>query len=325
MPHVSKNPVDDSPRELVPVSLDSPPAALLDFDVYLQPIATEAPILFHRGTHPLSVDDIERLARRGVRNLYVAVADQTAYRRHLRDEVCLNADVPPFERYKVLRDINEAVFEAVFRAGELEDMRQIAEDFGRPLASILGGNDLMLQELFSLMRHDTGTYAHSVSVATYCLILAKNLGIDSMEDLEAIATGALLHDIGKRHIQSGVLNCPGPLSDAQRELVEEHPTLGFKELFPREDVSWGQLMLVYQHHERVDGQGYPVGLTGEEIHPWARICAVADIFHALTSERPYRKPMPFEEALEYLDQRAGARVDKEIVECFNATMMPGCC
>ena len=88
----------------------------------------------------------------------------------------------------------------------------------------------------------------------------------------------------------------------------------------REDVTWGGLMAVYQHHERVDGSGYPARLTGEEIHEWARICAIADVFDAMQSDRSYRKAHTLKDVLEYLESRAGREFDAEMVRCWNSAI-----
>jgi HD-GYP domain-containing protein (c-di-GMP phosphodiesterase class II) len=81
-------------------------------------------------------------------------------------------------------------------------------------------------------------------------------------------------------------------------------------------------MMVYQHHERLDGKGYPVQIGGDEIHPWAKLCAVADVFDAITSARPYRKPMSLEDALDFFERRAGVAFDKEFVKCLSSLMRP---
>jgi HD-GYP domain-containing protein (c-di-GMP phosphodiesterase class II) len=132
----------------------------------------------------------------------------------------------------------------------------------------------------------------------------------------AIGTAAVLHDIGKRQVPSAVLNKPGRLDAEEWDLVQEHPRTGFDQLAPRGDLTWDQLMMIYQHHERLDGRGYPVGLEGDEIHEWARICAIADVFDALTSERPYRKPDTLDKVLDYLQSLAGNSLDKEMIHCW---------
>lgn len=109
------------------------------------------------------------------------------------------------------------------------------------------------------MAHDYYTYTHVTNVCTLCLVLAVGLGIHDRGELLDIATGALLHDLGKRHIPPNVLNYPGRLNDEQWKLIQRHPADGFKELCLRGDLKWGQLMMIFQHHERPDGRGYPAG------------------------------------------------------------------
>jgi len=141
-----------------------------------------------------------------------------------------------------------------------------------------------------------------------------------LTELRAVATGAILHDIGKRRVQLSTINKPGQLSPEQRAEIELHPLIGFRELVLQEEASWAPLMMVYQHHERIDGKGYPVGVPGREIHDWAKICSVADVFHALTSHRPYRTPMSTGEAMDFLEEKAGEMFDPETVECWTTIM-----
>ena len=98
--------------------------------------------------------------------------------------------------------------------------------------------------------------------------------------------------------------------------MKRHPTDGFLKLKDQENVSFDQLMMVYQHHEWQNGNGYPVGITVEEIHPWAKICVVADVFEALTSDRPYRKSMPISKAMEIMDRESNVHFDEEILRCW---------
>ena len=86
----------------------------------------------------------------------------------------------------------------------------------------------------------------------------------------------------------------------------------------RKDFNWAQLMMVYQHHERVGGRGYPVGLGGDEIHQWAKMCMIADVFDALSSDRPYRKADPIGKVIHFLEHRTGTDFDKEMVLCLKS-------
>jgi HD-GYP domain-containing protein (c-di-GMP phosphodiesterase class II) len=200
----------------------------------------------------------------------------------------------------------------------MDQMVRFAADFGQQMTDLICDQKLVLTNLLPLMAHDYYTYTHVTNVCTYCLAIANKLGIHNPAELSEVAEGALLHDLGKRKIPSTVLNHPGKLNTEQWETVRRHPTDGFRDLCHREDLSWGQLMMVYQHHERIDGKGYPVGSVGDEIHLWGRICKVADVFDALSSDRPYRKAEPVSQVLQMLEERAGTEFDKDMVRCLKA-------
>ncbi len=227
-----------------------------------------------------------------------------------------NKDAPLSQRYSILKELNRCVFDAAMRGRNLNRVVEFAGDHASHLTGIICDRDFVLADLFTLMDHDYYTYTHATNVCVYSVALADGLGIVDPTDLIAIGIAGLLHDLGKRHIPSTVLNKPGKLNAEEWELVQEHPRAAFDELGSRDDLTWDQLMVIYQHHERLDGSGYPVGLEGTEIHEWAQICAIADVFDALTSERPYRKPDPMDKVLAFMQRCAGRQFDKEMIKCW---------
>jgi HD-GYP domain-containing protein (c-di-GMP phosphodiesterase class II) len=300
---------------LVPIALKTLcPTMALDFDLYLKVNARSTAVLHRERSTPFTRRDIDRLLEVGVHTLYVPLADHISYRRYLQDEVARNEDVPPAERYRVLKKLSRRVFDDAMGGRSTDRLVEFANTHVSQLTNILCDRDLVLADLFSLMDHDYYTYTHATNVCAYCLVLADGLGISDQTDLVAIGIAALLHDLGKRRIPSAVLNKPGKLDPEEWNLVQKHPGDAFDELAPRGDMNWDQLMMVYQHHERLDGSGYPVGLGGAEIHAWGRVCAIADVFDALTSERPYRKPDSIDNVWDYLERMAGRMFDKEMVE-----------
>jgi HD-GYP domain-containing protein (c-di-GMP phosphodiesterase class II) len=176
------------------------------------------------------------------------------------------------------------------------------------------------RDLFRLARHDFNTFTHVTNVAGYAVILSEHLGLCDEAGLEQIATAAILHDIGKRFIPAAILTKPAKLDPEERAIIETHPQRGYEELCERPDMTFEQLMMVYQHHERMDGKGYPVGLRGQEIHPWGRMLAVVDVFDAMTAVRPYRRPATAQEAMQYIRQSSGTHFDPEVVACWDAIM-----
>src|SRR6185369_5881799 len=146
----------------------------------------------------------------------------------------------------------------------------------------LVNNDVLPQDLFRLARHDFLTFTHITNVASYGVIFAERLKLCGEGEFEQLAKAAILHDIGKRFIPASILQKPGRLVSDERAIIETHPQRGYEELCGRDDMSNDQLMMVYQHHERFDGTGYPVGFAGDEIHLWARMLAIVDVFDAMT-------------------------------------------
>jgi HD-GYP domain-containing protein (c-di-GMP phosphodiesterase class II) len=151
-------------------------------------------------------------------------------------------------------------------------------------------------------------------------MLAERLGIKDQNELRKIASAAVLHDLGKRFIPAAILTKAGGLTYEEREIIETHPQRGYEELCENSELDFGQLMMVYQHHERVDGTGYPVRVLQNEIHPWARMLAVVDVFDTMTAKRPSRRPATPEYVLDYQRQQAGTHFDREVVECWISAM-----
>jgi HD-GYP domain-containing protein (c-di-GMP phosphodiesterase class II) len=318
---VDEKPCGSDREGYLPVELDTLcPAPVLEFDLYVPAENVNGVVLYRERNYPLEREDLNRLSQRGVRTLYIPTDGQNAYRRYLFDNVVKNTAAPPMQRYKVLTTATRSAFTAAFRSISPHHMVRFADEFGKHMADIICTGELSVFDLTSLMQHDYYTYTHSVNVCTCSVALANMLWDDPKADLRGIASGSVMHDIGKRRIPRFLLNKRGTLSDTERATLREHPRVGFEELCMRKDVAWGALMTVYQHHERIDGRGYPARLTEKETHEWARICAVADVFDALRSDRPYRKARRLQDVVEYLESHAGRDLDKEMVRCWNSAI-----
>ena len=166
----------------------------------------------------------------------------------------------------------------------------------------------------ALDTRDVGTHAHSRRVVGYSMAIARAFGVPDrqMRDLEH---GVLLHDIGKIGIPDGILLKPGRLSPDEWKIMRTHPELG-RRLVERIPFLRGAVPIVYHHHERWDGTGYPSGLEGEMIPLGARVFAVADSFDAMTCDRPYSIAISFEAARIEIDRCAGTHFDPAVVTAF---------
>jgi response regulator RpfG family c-di-GMP phosphodiesterase len=182
-------------------------------------------------------------------------------------------------------------------------------------------SDAMLGSTFraldaALQARDICTHTHCQRVIYYSLTLGRMLSL-SEHELVTLERGVFLHDIGKIHMPDSVLQKPGVLSETERSVMQRHSMIGY-EMLRHNPLLTDAADIVLTHHERYNGSGYPMGLKGEEIPFGARICAITDTFDALTSIRPYRTPMSFEEACRYIQSERGRQFDPEIVDTFAA-------
>jgi HD-GYP domain-containing protein (c-di-GMP phosphodiesterase class II) len=292
-------------------------------DLFVQYEPHSAPVLYHRAGCPIETEQLSGLTNAGVEHIFVRTADFQQFGSHLLESVDTlvgEKPVPGAERFAVLQVALAMEIERTSRLIDCGQYVALAEKVGRDLTSLLSSNKVLPKDLFRLARHDFNTFTHVTNVAGYSVILAERLGLCSGDGLEKIATAAILHDIGKRFIPSEILTKPSRLEPAERDVIETHPQRGYEELCQRPGLTHDQLMIVYQHHERIDGTGYPVGIQGDEIHPWARMLSVIDVFDAMTGIRPYRRPATAQEAMNYIRQNAGAQFDKEVVQCWTSIM-----
>jgi putative nucleotidyltransferase with HDIG domain len=158
------------------------------------------------------------------------------------------------------------------------------------------------------------TAGHSERVTALALRIAHVMGLPA-KDLQIVHRGGLLHDIGKIGTPPAILDKPGKLEAWENEIMQNHVKVGIRILEPI-DCFRDMLCVIAQHHERFDGSGYPAGLAGKQISLHARIVAVADAFDALTSDRPYRKGVPQEKAIEILKENSGTQFDPKVVEAL---------
>jgi putative two-component system response regulator len=166
------------------------------------------------------------------------------------------------------------------------------------------------------------TRGHSDRVTRYAVALAEHVG-ESSADCDRLRRGALLHDIGKICVPDAILNKPGPLTREEYEVMKQHPEHGAQIVQPLEALQ-EVIPLIRWHHERLDGRGYPDGLSGDAIPRLVRILSVADVYDALASERPYRPGLPHTECVAQLKKDvAGGALDGALVDAFCAMMPAG--
>jgi putative nucleotidyltransferase with HDIG domain len=186
-----------------------------------------------------------------------------------------------------------------------------------------------LAGMASLKAHDNYTFEHSVEVAVYGVMLGKRIGMQRTY-LKDVALGCLLHDIGKQYIDERILNKPGKLDTAEFEQIMQHPQLGFQLVRQMPVASGRPAHIVLQHHERQDGTGYPNRLFGtntiartdrerfdrRRISLMAELAAIADVYSALASDRPYRAALPADRIFSIMQAEAGQHLNLDLMRSF---------
>lgn len=211
----------------------------------------------------------------------------------------------PDSELKHARQIADQVMVALSNASLLEDLEKLNRGALEALARAVDAKS-------------TWTAGHTERVTALTLEIAKVMGLPSNE-MEILQRAAYLHDIGKIGIPVAILDKPGKLTDEEFNIIKDHPSIGAKILEPieaYEDI----VPIVEQHHERFDGKGYPNGLSGEDITLGARIMAVADVYDAVVSDRPYRNGWVQERAIKKITDESGIHFDPKVVDAFMATL-----
>lgn len=185
---------------------------------------------------------------------------------------------------------------------------------------ILHNNDLIVN-IIDIKVFDDYTYYHSLNVAILSIIIGVSLGLKK-ESLYKLGLGALLHDIGKVFISKEILNKKEKLTEKEYNEIKRHPQLGYEYLKKNGNITPKSYIAALQHHERFDGTGYPHRKKGKKISLFGRIIAIADIYDALTSDRPYRKALLPSEAIEYIMANGNSMFDTDLVKIFVTKIAP---
>ncbi len=194
-----------------------------------------------------------------------------------------------------------------------EERQRAEEELRRSYVKLQRALEGTIHTLVSAIElRDPYTAGHQRRMTQLACTIAKEMSLPE-EQIEGIRMAALIHDMGKITVPAEILSKPAPLSDLEYGLIKNHAQVGHNVL-KEMDFPWPLAQIVLQHHERLDGSGYPQGLSGEEIMLEARILAVADVVEAMASHRPYRPPRGLDKALEEISQNKGLLYDSEVAD-----------
>jgi len=222
----------------------------------------------------------------------------------------------------VLAEALESVQAWVDTNRKQEEFARICEYVGSIVNEILAGK-VPLGGLAEISAADIYTFAHSIDVCALSIYMGVHYGYQK-DSLLILGMGSILHDLGKTRVSPEILNKPGRLTAEELGEVRNHPLWGYEMLISDASVQMSDsaLEIVLSHHERYDGSGYPRGLRGEEISDMVGICALSDVYNALTVERVYRKAFPSNEAYEMIMTFGDVKVRYDLVKLFSKCVYP---
>ncbi|MBN1545635.1 MAG: HD-GYP domain-containing protein [Syntrophaceae bacterium] len=281
-----------------------------------------------------SQNQIGRIIRSGIKEVRVDY-DKS---RVVNDELELEIAAPAEPKKEIVPDgLRKAIFDKTLpplaKANQVHEYSRemiknlmdnpTAENISATKRAIADLVDLILDDietshlLMTITDHDYYTYTHSVRVGILSVCLARNVFRRSTaHDLHKLGVGFFLHDLGKVRIDQRIINKPNILTDEEMRVMQKHPNLGYDILRETKQITEESKIIILQHHERYDGTGYPRGIRGNDIHIYARMCAIADVYDALTTDRPYRKKMRPFDGLKIMKEYMMQHFQKDLFEQF---------
>jgi putative nucleotidyltransferase with HDIG domain len=246
----------------------------------------------------------------GVKGATGDVADPVAY-----EEECERAEV-------ILRDADEVagvLLEQSRTAAPIEVSR--ANDVVEKMVDSVLNNRDALKSLSRLRNHANYTLMHSVNVSILTLVLGRGLGLER-DELSELAIGGILHDVGKMLVPDEILHKSGTLTKAEFKEMRNHVKYGVELLSKSKGISDDSIYVALQHHERMDGSGYPNGTPGPELHLFGRIGSIVDVYDSMTSARAYGDTPSASEAIKKIEAWGGHNFDPELVDIFVTCLSP---
>lgn len=218
----------------------------------------------------------------------------------------------------VKKRVSEGI-QYIYNNADSPELAETTNSIASDLMSAISENDAIAIDIGTLKMSDEYTFKHSVDVATISMVLAKHLQM-SQKDIYQIGICGLLHDLGKTKVPLEILNKPDRLTDEEFAIMKQHSVFGYHMLKQMPDYDESICLGVLQHHEKMNGRGYPLGVSAEQISPYAKILSVADVYDALVTERPYKSAFSQRDAIELIMSMTG-ELDMNAMKSFLNSMI----
>ena len=266
---------------------------------------------------------IQALIKMGIMGIYISegeVDDEETLTMEISEEVQKKIDAQTVQdRTKV--NLSESVkarvaegIQYLYNDTNSKEFTDVTKSITHDLMKAINDNDAIAVDISALKISDEYTFKHSVDVATMSMIVGKKHGLSDKEVYD-IGISGLLHDVGKSKIPNFILNKAGKLTDDEFEMIKQHTLFGYEILKDKQELTNSIKLGVLQHHEKINGRGYPMAVEEDKINLFARIISVADIYDALVTERPYKKPFTPRDAVEMIMSMTG-ELDINVMRSF---------
>jgi len=302
------------PVELATLRLDT----VKLFDLFMR-VEQDKYVLYLSRKNALAETDLARLSEKKIYKLYVSSEQQSDYKHYVEEhlsEIVRDPAISVETKSRIVYETSTSVVEDVFREPRTETIQRSKEVISNTVTLILSSEEATLK-LMQLASHDYYTYTHSVNVCVFSVALAKRVfPVMTNDEFQRLGVGFTLHDVGKSRIPPSILNKQGPLDAQEWQLIRTHPEESARILEETGHLTDEARIIALQHHERIDGTGYPRRLRDRDIHEFAQICAIADVFDALTTNRAYGKAKSSFDALDVMKGEMCGHFSKEYFETF---------
>jgi len=272
------------------------------FNIYIK-VKQDKMVLYHSGGDKFTQEVRDNLLDNKVTIVYIRREDQQDYIDYLEKNlsgILADEELDCEKKAEISHLSVSSIAKEFFNHPAAQTVKRYKNTIYSMMDFIMKEKDAVTN-LIRLTSYDFTTYVHSVNVGVFAIGLAKSLlAGDPTHDMKELASGFFLHDIGKCKIPLEILNKRGMLTKDEWEVMRRHPELGYELLEEFDALTKEAKIIVLQHHERQNGNGYPRGLKGNKIHIYSKICSIADVFEALTSKRPYKRRLSAFEALKMM-------------------------
>jgi len=299
------------PIELISLRTDT----VVPFELYLKHGADSGFVLYRSRNLEFTESHRRQLVENSVRHVYVPSDETNAYWQYIEQQlpaIIHDESLPTSQKSRALYGVSTSLVQNLFddpTSGVLVDRcKKVVSN----VVSFVLTDPGAVQGLLEILAFDYSTYTHSVNVCAMGVGLARELGYWDESDLLRLGEGLLLHDVGKSRIPEAVLVKKGALDKDEWQLMREHPLMGIEIAENVPSIPSQAKIVIRHHHEKLDGTGYPDGLKGDEIHVYARLAAIIDIFDALTTRRCYKDALRSFPALQLMRDEMSDKLDAEI-------------